>query len=199
VTAGVRELGMAGVTYRDAAVADAAALSVIGARTFVATFGHLYSAANLATFLQNHTPERWAEALAGDASVRLAEAGGAAVGYARIGPLTFDVDAERGGRPGLQLYQLYVDPEYHGTGVAAALLYWAAARARARGAADLWLSVFVHNPRARRFYARAGFEEVKPYTFWVGDHPDDDILCRLALDADRPAGNGDAPRRAAER
>ncbi len=171
------------VAYRDASSRDAQSLSAVGKRTFTATFGHLYSPENLATFLENHTPERWAAALSGDASVRLAEVGGAAIGYARIGPLTFDVDAQRGERPGLQLYQLYVDPPFHGSGVAAALLGWAVAAARGRGAADLWLSVFVDNPRARRFYARAGFVEVKPYTFMVGDHADEDIICRLALDA----------------
>ncbi len=169
------------VTYRDATVADAAALAVIGARTFVATFGHLYSAANLAIFLEHHTPERWATAIATDATVRLAEVDGAAVGYARVGPMTFDV--ERHGRAGVQLYQLYVDPAWHGSGVAGALLDWAIGAARGQGAADLWLSVYVDNPRARRFYARAGFVEVMPYTFWVGDHPDDDIICRRALDA----------------
>lgn len=168
------------VTYRDAAPADASALAVIGARTFTATFGHLYSPDNLAAFLQNHTPDRWAAAIAGDARARLAEVDGVAVAYARIGPLTFDVD--RHGRAGLQLYQLYVDPPWQGAGVAAALLDWAAATARAEGAADLWLSVFVDNPRARAFYARAGFVEVMPYTFMVGDHADDDIICRLALD-----------------
>ncbi len=120
--------------------------------------------------------------LAGEAAVRLAEADGAAVGYARIGPLTFDV--EQHGRTGSQLYQLYVDPPWHGAGVAAALLDWAVRAAREAGAADLWLSVYVDNPRARRFYARAGFVEVMPYTFMVGDHADDDIICRLALDGD---------------
>ena len=168
------------VTYRTATAADADAVAAIGARTFTDTFGHLYAAANLALFLQNHTVERWVGALAGDASVRLAEADGTPVGYARIGPLTFDVPTD--GRAGLQLYQLYVDPPFHGAGVAAALLDWATIAARDRGAVDLWLSVFVANPRARRFYARAGFVEVMPYTFWVGDHADDDIICRLALE-----------------
>ncbi len=175
------------VTYRDAGPADAATLAAIGARTFVATFGHLYSPANLATFLATHTVEAWSATLAGGAAVRLAESDGTAVGYARIGPLTFEVDRQE--RAALQLYQLYVDPPWHGSGVAAALLDWAVAAARAAGAADLWLSVFVDNPRARRFYARAGFVEVMPYTFWVGDHADDDILCRLDLDpgSRRPA------------
>lgn len=168
------------VAYRDATVADAATVAAIGARTFVATFGHLYSPANLATFLASHSPAAWAQALAGGAHVRLAEAGGTAVGYARIGPLTFDVD--RGGRPAQQLYQLYVDVPWHGRGVAATLLDWAVGAALSEGAVDLWLSVFVDNPRARAFYRRRGFVEVMPYTFMVGDHADDDILCRLALD-----------------
>lgn len=168
------------VTYRDATVADAAVVAAIGARTFIATFGHLYSPANLAVFLGGHTIEHWAATLASDAGVRLAEADGAAIGYARIGPLTFEVDiADRAAR---QLYQLYVDPPWHGSGVAAALLDWAVGAARTRGAAELWLSVFVDNPRARAFYRRHGFVEVMPYTFMVGDHADDDILCRLALD-----------------
>ncbi len=169
------------IVYRNATVADAGALAVIGARTFTATFGHLYSPANLAIFLEHHTPERWAKAIATDATVHLAEVDGEAVGYARIGPLTFDV--ERHGRAGIQLYQLYVDAPWHGAGVAVILRDWAIATARAHGALDLWLSVYVDNPRARRFYARAGFVEVMPYTFWVGGHADDDIICRLALDA----------------
>ncbi|QYE35996.1 GNAT family N-acetyltransferase [Polymorphobacter sp. PAMC 29334] len=168
------------ITYRTATVADAALLADLGARTFTATFGHLYSSANLAIFLDNHTQERWAAALAGDATVRLAEVNGVAIGYARIGPLTFAV--ERGGRTAAQLYQLYVDAPWHGSGIAATLLDWSATTAREQGAADLWLSVFVDNPRARRFYARAGFVEVMPYTFMVGDHADEDIICRLALD-----------------
>ncbi len=188
MTSATRESITESVTYRDATVADANVLAAVGARTFTATFGHLYSAENLAIFLENHTPARWAAALAGDARVRLAETDGAAVGYARIGPLTFDIGTEFGGRPALQLYQLYLDPPFHGSGAAAALLEWACAAAQSAGAADLWLSVYVDNPRARRFYARAGFVEVKPYTFMVGDHADDDILCRLALDGASPAG-----------
>ncbi len=170
------------ITYRTATVADATLLADLGARTFTTTFGHLYSPANLELFLDNHTPEWWATALGGDATVRLAEVDGAAVGYARIGPLTFAVDCD--GRAGVQLYQLYVETPWHGSGVAAALLDWTVTTARAQGAADLWLSVFIDNPRARRFYARAGFVEVMPYTFMVGDHADEDIICRLALDAD---------------
>ena len=171
------------IDYRDATVADAGLLAELGARTFTATFGHLYSPANLAAFLENHTTARWTAALAGTASARLAEAGGQPVGYARIDKLAVDLtDAETGGRPAAHLYQLYVDAGWHGRGVAQALMDWAIVAARARGAADLWLTVFTENHRARAFYRRYGFVEVKPFVFMVGDQADEDILCRLALD-----------------
>ena len=167
------------ITYRTPTTDDAAALADIGARTFTVTFGHLYSAANLAHFLQNHTVENWTKVLSSDASIRLAEADGTAIGYARLDRMLLPVgDAAA---HGLQLYQLYLDPEWHGQGVAPALLDWVIDAARARGATDLWLSVFTENHRARAFYTRYGFVEVMPYKFMVGDQADEDIICRLAL------------------
>ena len=168
------------ISYRTAAAADAAVLADIGARTFTATFGHLYSPENLAAFLENHTVAEWAAALAGTAAVRLAEADGGAIGYARLDELILPVDT--GGRVPANLYQLYVDPEWHGRGVAAVLMDWVIATARAQGAQDLWLSVFTDNHRARAFYRRYGFIEVMPYKFMVGTQADDDIICRLPLD-----------------
>lgn len=168
------------ISYRDGVPADAGILATLGARTFIATFGHLYSAANLAAFLASHRADRWAGILASDASVRLAEDGGTAIGYARLDRLLLPVP--HSGRAGLQLYQLYLDPDWHGCGIAQTLMAWVIDTARRRGAQDLWLSVFVDNPRARAFYKRLGFAEVMPYVFMVGDHADEDMLCCLALD-----------------
>jgi ribosomal protein S18 acetylase RimI-like enzyme len=50
-----------------------------------------------------------------------------------------------------------------------------------RGADELYLSVFVDNHRARRFYKRYGFEAVGRYDFMVGTHADEDIVMRLSL------------------
>jgi RimJ/RimL family protein N-acetyltransferase len=55
--------------------------------------------------------------------------------------------------------------------------------ARRRGALDLYLTVYVDNHRARRFYEGYGFEFVGPYTFMVGNHADEDHIMRLALEA----------------
>jgi ribosomal protein S18 acetylase RimI-like enzyme len=59
---------------------------------------------------------------------------------------------------------------------------WAISEARARGAGDLYLSVFTDNHRARRFYARYGFEFVSTYAFIVGNHADEDHILRLSLE-----------------
>jgi ribosomal protein S18 acetylase RimI-like enzyme len=84
-------------------------------------------------------------------------------------------------RPALLLDQLYVLKEHHGAGIAQALMDWAFAEAGRRGAEELYLTVFVDNHRARRFYDRLGFEAVGRYDFMVGSHADEDIIMRKSL------------------
>ena len=55
------------------------------------------------------------------------------------------------------------------------------AEARARGFDELYLTVWIENHRARRFYERNGVVEVGRYAFVVGDQVDDDRILRLTL------------------
>jgi len=168
------------LTYRTADPDDAERLAALGARTFTDTFGHLYRPEDLALFLQNHSPAQWATQLADPAyAVRLAETDGDAIAYAKLGPPTLPFEPEP--RAAIELRQFYVLAGWHGTGVAAALMAWVLDEARARGAHDVYLSVFVDNSRARRFYERHGFEVVGKYAFMVGTHADDDLVMRLRL------------------
>ncbi len=45
----------------------------------------------------------------------------------------------------------------------------------------MWLSVFSDNHRARRFYAARDFVEVGTFKYMVGNHADDEFLCRRML------------------
>ena len=56
-----------------------------------------------------------------------------------------------------------------------------ATTARAEGATALYLTVYVDNLRAQRFYARYGFVEVGKYRFKVGEQYDDDRIWVLRL------------------
>lgn len=167
------------VEYRNAGPDDAALMSQLGARTFTETFGHLYSPENLAAFLLNHSVDNWQRELSDPRfTVRLAEEDGEVAGFAKLGPpsLPFEVQG-----PTAELRQLYVLKPWHGSGVARVLMDWAIAEARARGAEQMFLSVFTDNHRARRFYASYGFEQVGTYAFMVGSHADEDLILRLAL------------------
>lgn len=167
------------IAYRDATPADAAALAELGAESFIQTFGHLYTPADLALFLDNHTAAGWAEEL-GDPgfAVRVAEEDQAMIAYAKLGPPHLPFTPASGSA---ELRQFYVLRPWQGAGVAAALIEWVIATARSRDADALFLSVFTDNHRARRFYTRHGFAPVGAYQFMVGTHADQDIVMRLAL------------------
>ena len=177
---GSREMtSVSDFTYRTATAADASLMARIGAATFTETFGHLYSPQNLQFFLKNHSVENWTTELTDPRfTIRLAEQDGETVGFAKLGPpgLPFEVTG-----PTAELRQFYILKPWHGTGVAQALMQWVMEEARARGAAQIFLSVFTDNHRAQRFYARYGFEQVGTYAFMVGDHADEDLIMRARL------------------
>jgi ribosomal protein S18 acetylase RimI-like enzyme len=168
------------IEYRDATPADGALLGGLARATFIETFGNLYSLENLATFLGRGSDATYAAELADPGiEARFATTNGIAIGFCKIANLKLPADSAA--PTAVELRQLYVFKPWHGSGIAAALTDWAIARAKARGASELWLSVYTENPRARRFYTRYGFEEIAPYKFMVGTQADEDILCRLKL------------------
>jgi ribosomal protein S18 acetylase RimI-like enzyme len=164
---------------RDATAADLPAIDRVFRQSFCDTFAHLYRAENLAAFLGKFTPDAWAEEFADPRyRFRVAEVDGDIVAYVKLGPsaLPIETDAQA-----IELRQLYVLKEHHGSGIAAALTDWAIDEARAQGFEELYLTVYVDNHRARRFYDRYGFEAVGRYDFMVGNHADEDIIMRKRL------------------
>lgn len=168
------------ITYRDATPDDGAVLGGLARATFIETFGRLYALPDLAAFLAQTSDAAYAAELADPAiEVRFAEVGGSPIGFCKVGPLKLPAPDPHASA--IELRQLYVYRPWQGSGIAAVLTDWALHRARARGAAEIWLSVYTENPRARRFYARYGFTEIAPYHFMVGSKADEDILCRAVL------------------
>ena len=76
----------------------------------------------------------------------------------------------------LEVVRFYVDPTLHGHGAAQALMAEVLARAEAAGHDGVWLQVWEQNPRAIRFYAKAGFIDAGDATYRIGEQVDRDRL-----------------------
>lgn len=168
---------MTDLILREATAADIPAISHLATESFVAKFGHLYSAGNLNAFLTESLSEpAIATELANPARLyRLAEAGGRLVGYCKIG-LTCGFPEHARGQNVMELKQLYTASDATGMGIGKALMDWAMEQFAARKADEVQISVYAYNDGAQRFYQRYGFEKVADITFRVGDHIDPEFL-----------------------
>jgi ribosomal protein S18 acetylase RimI-like enzyme len=168
---------------REVSVADADTIANIFRTSFVDTFGRLYPPTDLAQFLSERSAAAFEDEINDRAYLfRLAVVGGRAAGYIKLGPPGLPVEAPP---DSIEICQLYVDKEWHGTGVARELMTWALDEVRSRGRQHVQLSVYIDNHRALRFYERHGFAPVGRYDFKVGTHIDEDIILRhVVLQAD---------------
>src|SRR5690348_17110943 len=142
--AGAREGGGQGVTatIRRAVPADVAVLVELGTSTFIETFGHLYSAADLQAFLdESHSPAAYARVLANpDYALWIAERDGHAIGYAQAGPCGLPHADVRPGDG--ELKRLYLRRSEQNGGVGRALMEAAMAWLERDGPRALWISVW---------------------------------------------------------
>lgn len=164
--------------------ADARAISNVAETTFKATFEHLYPPEDLATFLESWMPVHKVEAQIADSDWTfriIRDAAGAVAGYIKLGPVDFDLPQGQSADDAIELHQLYLLPTLHGSGAAAEMMDWAIGEARAQGYKHMFLSVYIDNIRAQRFYARYGFYEVGKNPFQVGNIIDDDRIWKCVL------------------
>lgn len=169
-------------TIRRALPGDVQALSQIGARTFIDTFGHLYPDQDLQAFLHdNYSPAVSAKLLADDHfAVWLLEQetaqGQQVVGYAVAGSCGLP-HAEVQPADG-ELKRLYLLPALHNGGWGTRMFQVALDWLERDGPRTVWISVWSENLGAQRFYQRHGFGKVGEYEFPVGRVRDREFMFR---------------------
>jgi diamine N-acetyltransferase len=168
------------IEYRDATPADREALVAMATESFCETFAHLYPQSDLDAFLAETFGPHGLPAQIGDPAyaIRVAVEDGAIVGFAKMGPCKLPDPAPH---DAAELHQLYVLKGQHGTGVAATLMAWSIATARAWGAETFALGVYSDNLRAQRFYARHGLVKIGDYLFPVGETMDPEQIWSMSL------------------
>jgi len=165
---------------RRAHAGDAAPLAALAERTFRATFAPHNTDANMALHCaRTYGAAIQAAEIADPARATVvADDGGTLVGYAQLrhGSATACLVAERPA----EIQRIYVDAAWQGRGLAQALMDAMLAQARERGADRVWLGVWEHNPRARRFYAKCGFALAGDHAFVLGDEVQRDLVMMRA-------------------
>lgn len=166
------------ITIRPAVAADAEALAELGRVTFTEAFGSLYSATDLADFLdENHTPAKARAAIADPKTgVWVAEEGGALVGFSLASGADMphaDLRPEHG-----ELKRLYVLSSHQNRNLGRRLVEPALAWMTETRPGPQWISVFSENLGAQRFYERYGFQKAGEYEFRVGAWRDREFIFR---------------------
>jgi len=163
-------------TVRRANTADAAPLARLAERTFRAAFTDGNTRANMDAYCaKTYGPAVQGREIADPARRTIVcERQGELIGYGQLhlGRAPACVNAERPA----QIQRIYVDAAFHGTGVAQALMSELLAIAASLDADCISLGVWEHNPRARAFYRKLGFETVGEHAFQFGDEVQTDLV-----------------------
>lgn len=167
-----------------ATAADSAELAVVAARTFPLACPPSSTSENIAAFIAANLGTNNFEEYIRDHRVLVAREDDLIVGYAMlVDGVAEDPEVQRAVtlRPAMQLSKMYVLPEFHQAGVAAALMTAALTEAAALGVTGVWLGVNQENERAQRFYAKHGFNRSGTKTFQVGEHLENDYVMQCSV------------------
>lgn len=149
------------IEYYAPATVSAADLCAMARRAFSDAFGRLYDPEAFTRFLdETYGPNGAMERDLSDHLIhwRVAAIADRPIAYAKLAPLA--APAPRPLPGAIELRQIYVLSAWHGRGVADELMRWTLTTAKAQQAPEIYLTVFDHNVRAKRFYSRYGFSEV---------------------------------------
>ena len=173
---------------RPAEARDAAALAELAERTFRDAFASQNRAEDMDAHCRKHYGEGIQAAEIGDPdrTTLVCEQGNELVGYGQL---------RWGNRPSCvlaakpaEIQRLYVSSEWHGKGVAHALMNSLLDVALARGADAAWLGVWERNARALAFYEKFGFRLVGEHAFVLGEDRQRDFILEKGLPLERGAG-----------
>lgn len=168
---------------REAVAADAPALSLVAAATFLESYaGQLRGEDILLHCQRHHSSQAYARWLADPTAkcwVVEADQGQAMVGYQLLA--VPDVPVADLSPTDIELKRLYLLHRFQGGGLGRALVQAAAEWASGAGYRRLLLGVYSQNHAALRFYERMGFVRVGERTFHVGNSDFFDYILGLSL------------------
>lgn len=167
---------------RRATAADAPAVAMVAAASFLETFAGILPGEDIvAHCARNSSPAKftgWADDAASVVTLAEHPAGHAPVGYSLLTRPDLPIEPLDGD---IELRRIYALSVTRGTGLGHRLMDLAIADAAALGGKRLLLGVLGTNKRARDFYEREGFTLAGTRRFNVGSGWYDDVIYARAL------------------
>jgi len=164
------------IRWRPATADDANALSILGGATFLASFAFDHPGDALIDHIRSAHSEDYYRTALGDVAqtILIGETPlSAPVGYAMLTPPALPIETTP---DDVELKRIYLLAGWQGNGNGDRLMGLLAEEARKRRARRMLLAVYPQNDRARRFYARHGFQQIGEMTFMVGEAPFRDLI-----------------------
>ncbi|KAI1213832.1 acyl-CoA N-acyltransferase [Annulohypoxylon truncatum] len=162
------------VTIGEALVSEAAAIALIGATTFAATFGYSVPDNDLADFLAATYSEKAIEAEISSAQENnvttfvARSKTGVVLGFVQLVRELTDPCLEGEPSSHAELRRLYVDVSTQGLGVGSKLIAAVEEKAKAEGFKQLWLTVWEDNVRSRQLYEKLSYVKKGETDFATG-------------------------------
>jgi ribosomal protein S18 acetylase RimI-like enzyme len=161
---------------RKISVNDAEALAKLSRITFFDTFTGTCTEKDMEDFLEQtfNLPQLQLE-LADEANLYyFAELAGEPVAYLQMKEDYSGLELITKWKA-LELKRIYIDKAFHGQGLAQQLMQFVENYARENNYQVVWLGVWEHNLRAKKFYEKSGFEDTGVvHDFPIGNTPQTD-------------------------
>ena len=160
---------------------DLESLRKISIETFYQTFADSNTEENMSAYLENaYSSEKLYKELCNpNSSFFFIYVDECLAGYLKINKFPSQTDIND--IASLELERIYILNEFQGAGLGKDLLEHTISIALEQGKKYVWLGVWEHNERAKRFYEKNGFYRIGAHSFVVGDDVQTDYVMRKDL------------------
>lgn len=167
------------MNIRVATISDVEPLCIIGAKTFVETYGEQNTPENLQRYLQEKFNNKQIsdEIQTPKTIFLLVGLGNETIGYAKMRVNL----VENPDITSLEIERIYISKAYHGQKYGAFLMQNCIDIAIENNYESIWLGVWEHNPKAINFYRKWGFEVFGTHIFQLGDDAQTDFLMKKSF------------------
>ena len=160
---------------------DLESLQKISIETFYQTFADSNTAENMQAYLQSTYNEEklYRELSNPNSSFFFVYVDERVAGYLKLNEFAAQTDINDS--DSLELERIYILRDFQGMGLGKDLLEHAISVANEGCKKYIWLGVWEHNERAKRFYQKNGFYRIGEHSFVVGDDVQIDYVMRKDL------------------